>query len=222
MRIRPRRAVVLSAVVLTAIAFTQALSPAGAGAVSATKAQLRGDQLRVEGHSRPGVFAIAESTTSAAGARADQNGLFRIQASGFTAPDCRITIRDGFTPTATVTLAGCTPSITPVPAEPAAPSGTCQIVAPTVTTIPVDEPAAVNFETTGCDIAIRFGATPIPVQWKLVAGVLPTGLTGPNFQGPDAANLIGTPSITGTYQFTLQATDQLGDTDQESFTLVVS
>ena len=221
MSIRPRRAVLLSAV-LTAVALTQALSPAGAGAVSASKAQLRGGQLRVEGRSQPGVFAIAESTTSIAGARADQNGLFRIQASGFSAPDCKITIRDGSTPTATVTLAGCTPSVTPVPTEPAAPSGTCEIVAPAVRTIPVAQPAAVNFETTGCDIAIRFGATPIPVQWKLVAGVLPTGLTGPNFQGPDAANIIGTPSITGTYQFTLQATDQLGDTDQASFTLIVA
>ena len=221
MSIRPRRAVLLSAV-LTAVALTQALSPAGAGAVSASKAQLRGGQLRVEGRSQPGVFAIAESTTSIAGARADQNGLFRIQASGFSAPDCKITIRDGSTPTATVTLAGCTPTVTPVPREPAAPSGTCEIVAPAVRTIPVAQPAAVNFETTGCDIAIRFGATPIPVQWKLVAGVLPTDLTGPNFQGPDAANIIGTPSITGTYQFTLQATDQLGDTDQASFTLIVA
>jgi len=47
-------------------------------------------------------------------------------------------------------------------------------------------------------------------------------MTGPNFQGTTAGNIIGTPSIRGTYQFTLQVTDQIGATDQGNVTVTVS
>jgi hypothetical protein len=78
--------------------------------------------------------------------------------------------------------------------------------------------STVYFQSTGYDTTTttNSGATPTPVQWKVVAGVIPTGMTGPNFQGTTAANIIGTPSVRGTYQFTLQATDQ------ENFTVNVS
>jgi hypothetical protein len=82
--------------------------------------------------------------------------------------------------------------------------------------------STVYFQSTGCDTTTNSGATPTPVQWKVVAGVIPTGMTGPNFQGTTAANIIGTPSIRGTYRFTLQVTDQVGATDQENFTVNVT
>src|SRR6478752_1420293 len=65
------------------------------------------------------------------------------------------------------------------------------------------------------------GATPTPVQWKILAGSIPTGMFGPASQGTTAGNIIGTPSIPGTYQFTLQVTDQIGDTAQETLTVRV-
>ncbi|MBV9821454.1 MAG: hypothetical protein JO144_04360, partial [Actinobacteria bacterium] len=71
----------------------QALLAGPAGAVTVAKSQLSGGQLRLEGQAAPGKFVVAESTTSSAGARADQNGQFKIQATGFTAPDCRVTVR---------------------------------------------------------------------------------------------------------------------------------
>ena len=43
----------------------------------------------------------------------------------------------------------------------------------------------------------------------------------PSSQGTTAGNIIGTPSIPGTYQFTLQVTDQVGNTDQETLTVDV-
>jgi hypothetical protein len=200
----------------------QALRADAAGAVTATKSQLTGGQLRLEGQAARGQFVIAESTTSSAGARADQNGLFKIQATGFTAPDCKVSIRDGQTPTATVTLSGCTPSVTPVPTQPAPPTGSCVITPQAAATLTAGTNSTVYFQTTGCDTTTNSGATPTPVQWKVVAGVIPTGMTGPNFQGTTAANIIGTPSIRGTYRFTLQATDQVGATDQENFTVNVA
>jgi hypothetical protein len=199
----------------------QALLADAAGAVTATKSQLSSGQLRLEGQAAPGQFVIAESTTSSAGARADLNGQFKIQATGFTAPDCKVTIRDGRTPTATVTLSGCTPSIVPVPAQPAPPTGSCVITPLAPATLTAGSNSTVDFQTTGCDTTTNSGATPTPVQWKVVAGVIPTGMTGPNFQGTTAGNIIGTPSIRGTYQFTLQVSDQVGATDQENVTVTV-
>jgi hypothetical protein len=47
-------------------------------------------------------------------------------------------------------------------------------------------------------------------------------MTGPNSQGTTAGNIIGTPSISGSYQFTLQVTDQIGATDQANITINVA
>ncbi len=47
-------------------------------------------------------------------------------------------------------------------------------------------------------------------------------MTGPNSQGSTASHIIGTPSVVGTYRFTVQATDQVGATDQETFTVDVT
>ena len=200
----------------------QAVLAGPAGAVTVAKAELRDGQLRLEGESSPGVFVTAESTTSVADVRADPTGRYRIEGSNFTAPDCRITISDGGrTPTATLTLDGCTTSVTPVPPTPAPPTGGCTIVPQAPITRAVGIATAVNFGTTGCNTTFDSGATPTPVQWTVLAGSIPTGMFGPASQGTTAGNIIGTPSIPGSYQFTLQVSDQLGDTDQETFTVNV-
>ncbi len=195
-----------------------------AGAVTVAKAELRDGQLRLEGESSPGVFVSAESTTSVADVRADPTGHYRIQGSNFTAPDCKITISDGGrTPTVTLTLDGCTTTVTPPVLSQATPppTGSCIIVHQATITRAVGIATAVYFDTTGCNTTFNSGATPTPVQWKVVAGSIPTGMTGPASQGTTAGNIIGTPSIPGIYQFTLQVTDQVGDTDQDTLTVSV-
>ncbi len=223
MRLNSGLRTVAAAAVLSLGVLGQTYLAAPAGAVTATVGELKDGRLHVEGHSFPGRFVTASSTTSVAGARADQNGAFEIQADGFTAPDCELTISDSeSTPTATVTLTGCTPSVIPVPTNPAPPTGSCVITPEAPTTLAVGASTAVFFETTGCDTTFNSGATPTPVQWKVVAGVIPTGMTGPNSQGTTAGGIIGTPSIPGTYRFTLQVSDQVGATDQENFTVNVA
>jgi hypothetical protein len=81
-------------------------------------------------------------------------------------------------------------------------------------TFPAGDAAVYNFTTTGC--------TGGPLQWRLVAGGIPTDMSGPNFQGQTAGNLIGTPTLEGTYTFTVQATDGTGATDTETFTITVT
>jgi hypothetical protein len=189
--------------------------PASASALTVTKAELKGGQLTVEGtKAAPGIFVSAESTTSAAGKRSDTSGNFKIAATGFTAPDCNVVVSDGRTPTATVQLSGCTPSTTPPPTTTPPPSGSCVIDPGAPATFHAGDASVYNFTTTGC--------TGGPLQWRVVAGGIPTGMSGPNFQGQTAGNLIGTPTLEGTYTFTLQATDGTGATDTETFTITVT
>jgi hypothetical protein len=215
------RTAALTAVV-SFVVIGQGVLADAAGAVTATKTELKNGQLRLEGHAFPGQFVAARSTTSSAGARADRNGLFKIAASNFTAPDCTVTISDGQTPTATVTLAGCITSVKPVPPTPAPPTGSCTITPQAPVTLTKGSSAVVFFQTTGCNTTFNSGATPTPLQWKVVAGSIPTGMTGPTFQGTTAGAIDGIPSVAGTYRFTVQVTDQVGATDQENVTVNVA
>ena len=197
---------------------TLLLVPASASALTVSKAQLSGGELRVEGsNAARGIFITAESSTSNAGSRSDLNGAFKIQATGFRAPDCTIVVSDRQTPTATVKLSGCTPdpaAVNPPPPAPA-PTGACVINPGAPATFTVGVNSVYNFTTTGCDTSSG------PVQWTVIAGRIPTGMSGPNFQGQTAGNLIGTPTTAGTYTFTAQVTDSLGSTDAETVTITV-
>src|SRR3954451_1461069 len=221
--VRMLRAALVPTLVVFALAGQLAVADS-ASAVTVTKGELQGGQLRLQGtDAAPGVFVIARSSNSSAGARSDSRGQFSIQASGFSAPDCKVTVSDsGRTPIATVPLAGCTPTVEPVSPTPAPPTGSC-VITPQSGPLSVTSKTSsvVNFATTGCNTTFNTGATPTPVQWKLVAGIIPTGMVGPNFQGQTGANLIGTPTVPGTYTFTLQATDSAGSSDQETFTVAV-
>ena len=221
---RLARAAIVSTVAVFA-AVGQLAVVDSASAVTVARGELKGGQLRVEGsHAGRGIFVIANSATDAAGVRSDQQGNFVIQADGFSAPDCKLTVTDsGATPVATITLSGCTPSVVPVPPAPAPPTGSCVITpqsGPIRLTAGIDSVAF--FQTTGCNTTFNTGATPTPLQWQVVAGVIPTGMSGPNFQGSTAANVIGAPTVPGTYTFTLQATDSTGASDQETFTATVA
>ena len=189
--------------------------PASASAVTVTKAELKGGQLVLEGtKAAPGIFVTVQSTVSAAGSRADASGSFKVGSPDFSAPDCTVVVSDRQTPTATVKLSGCTSSVTPPPATPPAPSGSCVIDPGAPASFHAGDNSVYNFTTMGC-----IGG---PLQWRVIAGAIPTGMTGPNFQGQTAGNLIGTPTLEGTYTFTLQATDGTGATDTETFAITVT
>jgi hypothetical protein len=214
------RAAVLAATIPAVLAgglIAQTVLAAEAGAVTVTKVQLKGTQLRVEGRlTTPGLsFVSVESTTSAAGGRGDGNGVFKVQSDTFTAPDCSITVNDFGSPALTVAIPGCTPSIKPVPTNPAPPTGSCVITPqPTPTTLSAGTMSVFWFTATGCNPSS-------PLSYTVVAGAIPTGMTVGGFQNSSAGNIIGTPSIPGTYRFTIQVTDAAGATDQENFTINV-
>jgi len=214
MSVRPARFVSASAALVCALAGSVLLAP-GASAVTVTKGELKNGELLVSGRGAPNLFTTASSTTSEAGARADLKGDFTIRASGFTAPDCKVVVSDLRTAVATVTLSGCTPTVKPV-GTPAPPTGSCVIApqqAPDTLTAGVG--SVVWFTTTGCDASSV-------LRWSVVAGVIPTGMSGPTYQGPTSGNISGTPTVPGTYRFTLQAVDPAGASDQENVTVTVA
>jgi hypothetical protein len=84
-------------------------------AVSISRAELNGTQLRIEGQ------ASANRTITVDGVAmgtSDGSGKFRIDRTGFKAPaDCTVDVNDGSATVATARLSGCTVSSSPPPAS---------------------------------------------------------------------------------------------------------
>jgi len=111
-------------------------------------------------------------------------------------------------------LSGCTPvAPKPVSTTLPPPTGSCTITPDAAATYHVGDQSTFYFDTTGC-----IGG---PLQWSVVAGAIPRGMSGPIFQGQTAGEVDGRPVTEGTYIFTLKATDSLGQTDVENFTISV-
>ncbi len=202
--------------VIAADSLGSAAHAATAAGLSVTKAELRGTQLRLEGVTLPGSsYVSVASTTSAVGARPAAGGAFQATSDTFTAPDCRVSVNDFRNPVKTVTLTGCTPSIVP-PTTPAPPSGNCLLTPqPTPTVLTAGTRSVFWFAASGC-------APSSPLQYAVVAGAIPTGMSVGGFQSSSSGNIIGVPSIPARYVFTVQVTDAAGATDQETFTVDVT
>lgn len=193
------------------------LVPAAASALTVTKAEFRDGQLRVEGTDPFQLAQVtAKSSFSTATARADSQGRFKIEASNFTADDCTVIVSDGLTPIAIPALSGCTPvAPTPVGENPP-PTGSCVIDAPQPATFDVGDQSSMAITTTGCDTSLG------QVEWAVVAGSLPPGMSAPTAQGAATGEIAGTPVKEGTYQFTVRATDSAGASDQKTFTVTIA
>ena len=184
---RMLRAAIVPIAALTLLAGPAALdaaTPPAPPALTVSTASLQGGQLRVEGSGAATGFISASSTTSAAGARAGLDGKFKIQATGFTAPDCRVVLQDNKSARLTVTPQRLH-SHGHARHSAGRPSGTCVITPPAAaTTLAVNQMGVVWFATTGCNTTAGdpFGT---PVKWALVAGAVPTGMTPACLPGPD-------------------------------------
>ena len=66
-------------------------------------------------------------------------------------------------------------------------------------------------------LEIRPGTGTYPIQWSVIQGILPGGLTLNNETG----EISGEPGETGTFDFTVQVTDQEAETDSRSFSITV-
>jgi hypothetical protein len=85
------------------------------GAVSISRAELSGTQLRIEGQATPNTTITVDGVAMGT---SDGSGKFRIERTGFTAPaDCTVDVNDGSATAATARLSGCTVSSSPPPSS---------------------------------------------------------------------------------------------------------
>lgn len=88
----------------------------------------------------------------------------------------------------------------------------------------------IGFVTTTLPNALQRSAYSTPIegvggigggyQWTLVGGALPTGLEL-ELEGTPSTRIIGTPTVTGTFNFTVEVEDFFGNSATQAFTLVV-
>src|SRR5438132_7869338 len=89
-------------------------------AVTVTRAERNGGQLRVEGSGALPNHAVSINPGAVTGT-SDSSGSFRVETSPYSSPTCQITVSDGAT-SASVPLSGCAPSQPPPPPPPPAPA----------------------------------------------------------------------------------------------------
>ena len=100
----PRLALVGMLVVIGALI----VASVAEAAVSISRAELSGTQLRIEGQASPNRTITVDGVAMAT---SDGSGRFRIERSGFAAPaDCTVDVNDGSATAATARLSGCTVS----------------------------------------------------------------------------------------------------------------
>jgi hypothetical protein len=105
---------VLGAVLPLVLTLTGVAVPAASAAVTVSRAEVNGTELRLEGR------ALANRAITVDGVQmgtSDGSGTFRIERSNFTRPaDCTVDVNDGSTTPANARLSGCT--VTSLPAAP--------------------------------------------------------------------------------------------------------
>jgi hypothetical protein len=107
-----------SVALLSGVLLLLVAAPAALAAITVTRAELNGGQLRVEGTGATPNATISIDGTPMGTAASD--GRFRIERSGFSSPTCRVVVSDGTTSTQ-ATLSGCTPASQPPPPPPSPP-----------------------------------------------------------------------------------------------------
>ena len=141
-------------------------------AVSISRAELNGTQLRLEGQASPNhtitVDGVAMGTSDGA-------GKFRIDRSGFTAPaDCTVDVNDGSATAASARLSGCTVSSSPPP-----PSSSVSLSSLTVSPTDVLGPEQATGTVTLSSAAPSGGFTVDLTSDNTAAATVPPSITVP-------------------------------------------
>jgi hypothetical protein len=105
-----RRALIVSVAVVATLGVASASADA---AITISRAELSGTQLRVEGSGAVANHAVTVTPGSVAGT-SDANGAFKIQKDPYGSSTCQITVSDGSS-SASARLSGCSASSPPTP-----------------------------------------------------------------------------------------------------------
>ncbi len=145
---KPR--VLLSTLAIAPVLAVIAPATIAHAAVGISRAELSGGQLRVEGSGALPQHAITVTPGNVTGT-SDSNGAYKIQASSYSSPTCKITVSDGST-SSNATLSGCTPTSTTPPPSTSGAAVTLQpasLTFPAETTGTTSPPQTVTLASTG-------------------------------------------------------------------------
>ncbi len=198
----PRTIARATAVAVLALVLPLVLAPPASAAVTVSRAELRGSELRLEGR------ALANRTITVDGAAmgtSDGAGGFRITRTGYRAPaDCTVDVDDGSTTPAVARLSGCTVTSTPPPTT-------------TVTISPDVAGFVANVGTPFLETFVLGPTVTSPSSFRIEAGALPAGLaltpipiTSPRPFPQNAIRIQGTPTTEQSTTVTLRGTDADG------------
>ena len=172
-------------------------------AVTVTRAELNGSNLRLEG------TAIASRDITVDGVvmgRSGSDGKFRIERSSYTPPaDCTVDVNDDSATPRVATLSGCTVS------SPSPPS------ALTIDNRPLPDG---NVGTDYANFVTGTGGSG-SLKWSIAAGALPAGLALTDF-APSSGLISGRPTTIQTSTFTVRATDEAGNSATRQFTITIN
>ena len=178
------------------------LADSAAAAVSVSRAEVKGTELRLEG------TAIASRNITVDGVvmgASSTSGTFRINRNPFTAPaDCTVDVRDGSATITVARLSGCTVSTAPPPPPP--PSG--DTVAPTA-------PAGLTVTVVGTTISLSWGLSTDNIAvtgFRLTRNGTVRTTTTTAFD----TTFLDTGLAAGTYTYTVAAFDAAGNTSAQS------
>ena len=200
-----RRPLIAAALLLIFISTFISVAPAF-GAVSVSRAEVSGSNLRLEGTATASRAITVDGVTMGT---ADSGGRFRIERASYTPPaDCTVDVNDGSATPRTATLSGCTVTTPPPP--------------PASTFVIDDRPLPDgNVGTDYANFVTATGGNGTPFRWSIAAGALPNGLGLTDFAS--ASGLIsGRPTTVQISTFTVRATDQAGNSTTRQFTITIN
>lgn len=199
--LRRRSAIVVA--LLLAFTFLIAGAESAAAAVTVSRAELSGSNLRIEGTALAGRDITVDGVAMG---RSDSGGKFRVERSGYTPPaDCTVDVNDGSATPRTATLSGCT-----VTSQPPASSLTID-----------DRPLPSGNVGTDYNNFVTGSGGEGSIRWSIAAGALPAGLSLSDF-APSSGLISGRPTTIQTSTFTVRATDQSGNTATRQFTITIN
>ncbi|RDS81684.1 autotransporter domain-containing protein [Dyella monticola] len=136
-----------------------------------------------------------------------------------TAPPAGISIGSGGSISGTATALGTTNfsvKVTDNTGTSTQVSYSLQVVAPTITVSPSSLPSGIQNNAYSAQTLLASGGSS-PYTFAVASGALPNGMTLSS-----AGQLSGTPTVTGNFNFTAQATDAHGFTGTQNYTLVIN
>jgi hypothetical protein len=208
-----RQSVLRVGIVIAAFVAFGVVAVSAQAAIGLTRAELNGTQLRVEGNGALPNHTVTVSPGSVVGS-SDSTGAFKIEASAYSSPTCRVTVSDGTT-SVSASLSGCTPSTTSTASAPAVSLSPGALTFASQDTGTRSAPQSLTVTNTGsASLFINSAAVPNTLDFTVVGDGC-SGLTlAPG--GSCSVSIVLSPSQAGSLSASFVLTDNAPNSPQKA------